>query len=142
VKLALSLLCDDARPNAEGRLDVHGIFNDLYASGFPARQDRMVLVLVLEWDNGEQGRYAFQVDLLGPDERSVLTVSGHTDVDGRRADRPPPRTRLILPMEGVVFPNPGPHRFVLRVRGREMEGPGLHLVRTDDADSVDPRPSR
>lgn len=131
MELLLALVCDDARENAEGKLDIHGVFNDLYAPGFPAKQDRMVLVLVFEWDRRDGGRYTFKVDLLAPDGRPSFTVEGHTDVDARPADRPPARTRLIMPLEQVVFPEEGPYRFKVRVKGQEMDGPSLYLVRSE-----------
>lgn len=131
MELALALVCDDARTNEEGKLDVHGVFNDLYAPGFPAKQDRMVLVVVVEWDQVDHGRFSFKVDLLDPEGRPTLTVDGHTDVDERPPDRPPARTRLVMPLEDVVFPVPGPYRFRLRVKGRTMKGPAVHLVRAE-----------
>ena len=40
-------LCDQAAEDPNGKLDVQGIFHDLLAPGFPAVQERMVLVLVI-----------------------------------------------------------------------------------------------
>ncbi len=128
MNLQLALVCDDARTTSEGKLDVHGIFNDLFAPGFPAKQDRMILVLVLEWDRKDEGRHKFKVDLLDPSGRPTLTVDGHSDVDPRAPDRPPARTRLILPMEEVVFPSPGRYTFRIQVKGTALPGPSLHLV--------------
>lgn len=131
MRLELALVCDQAGENPEGKLDVRGVFNDLYAPGFPAQQDRMVLVLVVEWDRSDQGRYRFRVDLEDPDGKPALTVEGHTDVDRRPADRPPARTRLVMPLEDVVFPAPGRYRFRMRVKGQELEGPSLYLVEAE-----------
>lgn len=127
----LALVCDDARMRPDGKMDVEGVFNDLAATGFPAKQDRMVLVTTIEWDRGEEGRTAFRVDLLGPDGRPSLTVDGHTDIDPRPADRPPPRTRLILPLEGVIFPRPGRYNFEIRVKGKKLRGPSLFLMEAE-----------
>ena len=131
MELALGLVCDEAHVDPEGKLDVRGAFHDLYAPGFPAKQDRMVLVLALEWDAGDHGRYQFTVDLVDPEGRPSLTVRGHSDVDAREEGRPPARTRLVMPLEEVVFPVPGRYRFQVKVKGRELEGPAVHLVRTD-----------
>lgn len=128
MELLLGLVCDDARTTPEGKLDVQGVFNDLFAPGFPARQDRMVLVLAFEWDRDDQGRFQFRVDLTGPDGEPSLTVDGHTDVDRRPPERPPPRTRLVMPLEEVVFPSPGRYRFEVRMKGRTFDGPSLHLI--------------
>jgi len=131
MELLLGLVCDDARATPEGKLDVQGIFNDLYAPGFPAKQDRMVLVLAVEWDREDQGRFQFRVDLKGPEGRPSLTVDGHTEVDRRPPDRPPARTRLVMPLEDVIFPRPGTYRFEVRMKGRTIPGPTLHLVEQD-----------
>ena len=128
MQLQIAVLCDHASTNPEGKLDIHGAFNDLYAPGFPAKQDRMVLVLQVEWDHADQGRYQFRVDFLEPDGNPALSVDGHTDVDTRPLDRPPPRTRLILPLEQVVFPMAGRYRVKIRLKGQELEGPALYLV--------------
>lgn len=136
--LQLALVCDDARMRPDGKMDVVGVFNDLAAPGFPAKQERMVLVTTIEWDRGESGRNKFRVDLLAPDGRPSLTVDGHTDVEARSPDRPPPRTRLILPLEGVVFPQPGRYTFEIRVGGKKLKGPSLFLMEgTEDADGSD-----
>ncbi len=123
-----AFLCDHAAMSPEGKLDVHGAFNDLYAPGFPAKQDHMVLVLQIEWAHADHGRYQFRVDLVDPGGKPVLSVDGHTDVDARPVDRPPPRTRLIMPLEEVVFPVPGRYRIEVRLKGRTFDGPSLHLV--------------
>ncbi|TVR64945.1 MAG: hypothetical protein EA422_05235 [Gemmatimonadales bacterium] len=112
-------------------MDIHGIFNDLIAPGFPAKQERMVLVTTISWDRTDQGRNKFKVDLVGPDGRPSLTVDGHTDVDPRPAHRPPPRTRLVLPLEEVVFPRPGEYRFEIRVKGKRLPGPSLFVMEAE-----------
>jgi hypothetical protein len=126
VELTMALVCDRARATEDGKLDVHGVFNDLFATGFPAKQQRMMLVMGIEWDRSDDGRYKFRVDLEDPTGRPTLTLEGHTDVDKRTPDRPPARTRLIMPLEEVVFPVPGTYRFVLRMKGTQLQGPALH----------------
>lgn len=130
MRLLLAALCDHASTTPEGKLDLHGVFNELYATGFPARQDRVVLVLAIEWDRADEGRFQFRVDLLGPDDKTSLTVNGHTDVAPRAADRPPPRTQLIMPIDTLIFPTAGTYRLTIRVKGQEIEGPPLHLMRS------------
>ena len=126
--LQLALVCDHAKTTDDGKLDVHGIFNELYAPAFPALQNQMVLVLAVEWSRSDSGRYRFRVELIDPDDKPTLSVEGHTDVDSRPEDRPPARTRLILPLEKVVFPKPGTYRFKVQLKGKWHEGPSLHLI--------------
>ena len=131
VKLALALVCDHARLGADGKLDIHGVLHDLYAQDFPARQDSMTLVVVLEWERDDHGRYTFRVDLVGPDGRPSLTVDGHTDVTPSPAGQPPSRTRLVMPLEHVIFPAPGGYGLRVRIKGRTLEGPMLHLIQAE-----------
>ncbi|HSG08101.1 MAG TPA: hypothetical protein VLA36_07080 [Longimicrobiales bacterium] len=133
MQLLLALVCDEAGLNPEGKLDVHGVFNDLYAPGFPAKQDRMVLALVVEWDREDQGRFRFRVDLEDDTGKPTLSVEGYSDVDARPADRPPPRTRLVMPLEEVVFPRPGAYTFRLSMKGQTLQGPSIYLVEASEA---------
>lgn len=128
MELIQALVCDRAVTTKDGKLDVFGVFNDLFAPGFPARQERMTLVMGIEWDRADEGRFSFKVDLLDPTGRPMMTLDGHTDVDRRRPDQPPARTRLIMPLKDVVFVVPGPHRFTVRVKGQELKGPAIHIM--------------
>ena len=93
----------------------------------------MTLVLSLEWGRADSGRYTFRVDLRGPGGQRVLTVEGQSEVTPRPADRPPPRTRLVMPLDDVVFPQPGRYEFRVTAKGRGLKGPVLYLVETDQA---------
>lgn len=128
MRLLTFAVCDHAAATPDGKLDLHGVFHDLYAPAFPARQDRMTLVVAIEWDRDDAGRHQFRVDVRDPEGRPTLTVEGESEVTPRPADRPPPRTRLVMPLEHVVFPVPGRYDFDIRVKGRVMAGPILHLV--------------
>jgi len=126
--LRFSAICEDARATPEGKIDLHGVYHDLAAPGFPARQDRMVLVLVLEWDRSDHGRYLFKADLEDESGRASLTVEGETEVHRPRPDHPPARSQLIMPLDDVVFPRPGLHTFRVTVKGHRLEGPSIYLM--------------
>ncbi|MGW8268497.1 MAG: DUF6941 family protein [Longimicrobiales bacterium] len=130
-------LCDDAEEDPTGKLDVRGIFHDLLAPGFPAVQERMVLVLVIEWGRKDQGRYALKAELVAPGGTVVLTVDGHSEVEARPAVRPPARTRLLMPIERVVFPKPGKYHLRVIVKGERFRGPSLHLMEMEGAAAAD-----
>lgn len=117
--LKLAAVCESARERPDGRLDLSGIFNDLSAPGFPAMQERMTVVFVVEWEPDESGELPLRADMIDEGGRKLLTIQGHTQVDARGADRSPPQTRLIMPLEKVVFPKPGRYRFEL-VAGGDM----------------------
>ena len=125
-----ALFCDGAVSSDDGKLDIHGMFNELYAPDFPARQDSMTLVSVVQWDREDAGDHGFRIDLTHPDGQAVFTVDGHTEVDARPETRPPAKTCLILPMEKVVFPSPGRYRVKTHIKNQTFDGPSLYLMKT------------
>jgi hypothetical protein len=135
VKLLYALLCEDARARADGRLDVDGIFHQLYAPGFPAQQDRLVLAMAVEWGPYETGRIDFKIDLLDPTDSPSLTINGHTDVAPQVRGEAPPVTRLVMPLENIVFPQAGTYEFELQVGEERVRLAPLHLIEDPAAHS-------
>lgn len=112
MNISLATICDEAREREDGKLDLVGVFNELRAPGFPAMQERMTIVLTISWDEGETGPQPIRADLIDEDEQLILTIQGHTEV-------PPaspgiwPHTRIVMPLERVVFPHAGRYWFRL-----------------------------
>jgi hypothetical protein len=133
VHLRFATICEDARATPEGRLDLHGVYHDLSAPGFPAKQEHLVLVLVLEWERQDHGRYKFKADLEDPRGKVSLTVEGETEVHQPAPGSPPSRSQLIMPIEDVVFPIPGQYQFRVKVKGKAFDGPSLFLMEVPGA---------
>ena len=127
---AVFLFCADAGAGPDGKLSIHGIFSELRAPDFPARQDEMVLVGLVEWQRDLAGRIPFTVDLTDPGGLSIFSIEGHTVVEARPETRAPAKTQLILPMKNVMFPVPGHYRVRININGTEMSGPSMHLLRS------------
>ena len=124
------LFCTDAGTGPDGKLSIHGIFNELHAPDFPARQDKMVLVGIVEWQRDLQGRIPFTVDLTDPEGKAIFSIEGHTDVESRPPSKAPAKTHLILPLKDVMFPAPGNYRVRININGSELTGPSMHLIRS------------
>ncbi len=134
--LRFSAVCDHASPTPEGKIDLHGVYHDLAAPGFPAKQDRLVLVLVLEWDRSDHGRYLFKADLEDDDGNISLTVEGETEVRLPGPGQPPSRSQLVMPMDDVVFPHAGQYTFRIKVKGQTLTGPGIYLMEVSEETSA------
>lgn len=133
MKVLYALLCEDAQIRHDGRLDVHGVFHQLYAPGFPAQQDQMVLAVAIEWEPSERGRINFAIDLTDPSRSPALTINGHTDVGEQQPLMGPPQTRLIMPLNDIVFPVEGTYDFELVIDESRQRLTGLHLIQNPDA---------
>lgn len=125
--LKLSALCEAAHERPDGRLDLAGVFNELSAPGFPAMQDRMTVVFLIEWSEDESGRQPLRADLVDATGRKLLTIQGHTEVEARTSDRAPAHTRLIVALEKVVFPAPGRYHFQLLAAGDVVDACSLFV---------------
>jgi hypothetical protein len=134
MELQLALFCDEAQETPDGKLNAQGIFHDLFAPGFPAMQERMVLVLVMDWDRKDEGRYNLKAELIAPDGSVVLTVEGHSDVQKQPPERPPARTRLVMELKKAVFPQAGRYHLRAVVKGKRFRGPSLHLVMMEETE--------
>ena len=135
---AIFLFCADAGAGPDGRLNIHGVYNELYAPDFPARQDRIVLAGIVEWQRDVSGRIPFKMDLADPDGMSVFTIDGHTDVESRPLEKAPAKSQFILPLTNVMFPTPGRYQMRIDFDGVEFYGPCMHLLRTSSAQDHSP----
>jgi hypothetical protein len=114
MNLVLAIACDKAEVGADGKLNVEGIYNELSAPDFPAAHPSITVVLVMEWDIHDTGEQPIRADLIDPQGAMVVTIQGHTDVELAPDNEVPPQTRIVLPLQNVVFPIPG--RYHLRVQ--------------------------
>src|SRR5690606_27161804 len=97
-------------------------------SGFPAMQERMTAVFVIEWNDDEVGSQPLRADLVDARERRILTIEGHTDVSPRSDGRGGPETRLIMGLERVVFPAAGRYDFQLVAAGQLRRACSIYVL--------------
>lgn len=125
-----ALFCDQASVTETGKLDIEGVFNELRAPDFPARQDHLVLAGVVHWDREDTGQQTFRFDLTHPDGHPIYSVDGHAEVNPRPEPEPPAKSYLILALENVIFTEPGCYRVRAQIKNLEFQGPSLFLLRT------------
>jgi hypothetical protein len=137
VKLLYSYVCEFARSRPDGRVDAEGIFHELRAPAFPARQGELVLVASVEWSPRERGTIPFAIDILDPAGRRYLRdgsgelvsiAEGTTEVNDFGPEHGPPHTSFILPIQKLPFDRAGAHQFVLKIAGNQVKLARLHLV--------------
>ena len=110
------------------------MLNELYAPAFPARQERLFLAGIIEWQRADEGKKDFLIHLKDPDGLAIFTIEGHTDVDSRPETRAPAVTQLVLPMEKLVFEAAGEYPVDITIAGRQFNGPKLYLMKSEKAD--------
>lgn len=64
-----TIICDDVRQETGGKLSLMGLFENIYATKFPAIHPR--LAVLTEWSGG-QGEFMIRMRILAPDRKSVI----------------------------------------------------------------------
>jgi len=64
-----TLLCDDVRQEVGGKISLMGLFENIYATQFPAIQTR--LAIINEWSEGV-GEFDVLLRILSPDRKTIL----------------------------------------------------------------------
>ena len=115
MKILLFLVTDYANITREGKLNVMGIFNDIYSHDFPTRHASMHLVAKLGAELGEYGQTRdFTVVLRDEDGNPIFDLSGQFQIpQGERGRKP--EVNIILELKDIVFPKPGIYQFALLV---------------------------
>lgn len=67
--LNFTLLCDDVRQEAGGKISLMGIFENVFASHFPAIHPR--LATVSEWAEGT-GEFEATLRIISPDRKTII----------------------------------------------------------------------
>lgn len=113
----LAVLADAANVSREGKLNIFGIFNRLWAVKFPARHPQAQLVIVFEADAAEaEQKKSVTVSLIDSDGNKILGIEGEFTLPKAKPGQPI-RINHILPLPGIPFPKPGDYVFTIMVNG-------------------------
>ena len=127
--VTLAALADSANISQEGKLNILGEFNQIYASSLPLQHAAMSLVLRLEAGPVEYGQEKqVEIRLVDADGISLLDV-GTAKVSVPNAG-PGKRARLVtvLNIRNTVLESYGDYAFVVLVNGDEKATVPLELV--------------
>ena len=75
------------------------------------------------------GEQPIRADLISPAGEMVVTIQGHTEVEFGPENEVPPQTRMILPLENVVFQTPGRYFFRIQAGSETVEALPLYVSR-------------
>lgn len=127
MNLVLAIACDKAEVAADGKLNVEGIYNEVSAPDFPAAHPSLTVVLVIEWDSHETGEQPIRADLIDPEGAMVITIQGHTDVELAPDNEVPAQTRIVLPLENVIFQRAGRHFLRVQAGAQTVDALPLYV---------------
>ena len=129
MKLDLALIADAATVDGSGKLNILGIFDHISAGEFPARHERMCLVLRFVAPPEEVGEHNVEVVVREPHGQEMARLSGSIDL-GPYVGHEGARIPQILNVDGFVFPQPGVYTIDVEIDGELERQMTLRLTRS------------
>ena len=118
--VALALLADFANQSADGKLNVLGVFDVIYAEKYPAVHPEMKLVIRFRMHPAEIGESKrIQIQLRDDQGRKLMELEGQITVPAPEGHRSGEMISAdsILGINGLQLEAPGTYEFVILVNG-------------------------
>ncbi len=115
MEVSLLLVADYANTTGDEKLNVMGVFTNIFATNFPAVHPQMYLVAQLKAGRAEYGRkFDLGIKLINEDGKEILSLSPKVEVPTPQGVR---RVTLnfVLSMVNIPFEKPGIYEFSLLV---------------------------
>lgn len=121
MKVTLALLADFANKAVDGKLNVLGVFDTIFAEKFPAVHPEMKLVIRFELHPAEMEEpKKVQIQLRDAQGTKIFELSGEMNVQAPPGEGPRGEmlhSDSILSMNGLPIQAPGNYEFVILVNG-------------------------
>ena len=127
MEVDLAVIADAANVSQEGKLNILGVFDTIWAGKFPFRYGTMVFVVRVTASFSEEGSHPMEVRLNDADGVRLFQAEGPLQVSGSVPGRPV-RPHLIMGLSGITFTEPGDYSFEVIVDGRHLRSVPLHVV--------------
>lgn len=111
MNIQVAVLCDAATDD-NGKLNLLGAFDTIYARELPAIHPQCSVALRVTFSSGDEGKHTLRLNFVDADGRSIMP------------DFPPIPVEVTLPDE-VHF---GTRNFIINIQQLKFEEPGLYSV--------------
>jgi len=115
--VTLAVLADYANISQEGKLNIMGVFDAIYAETFPTMHPEMKLVVQYEAGAADgQATHQIEIQLMDADGRKPMVINGQVGVGEVHAGFPV-KANSILNIRNAQFEAPGDFVFNILVDG-------------------------
>jgi len=134
MNILLFLAADYADEGKSGKLNIHGIFNNIHASQFPTKHPMMYLVIKIAAELGEYDTdHDLKILFLDEDGEELAVITGtlrfgHPSKFGRA------EAQLIIQVGNMPFPKPGRYEFRLVMNTHVLSVIPLDVIDTSQPD--------
>lgn len=129
MKTLVFLTADFANLTGDNKLNIMGVFNQIFAQKFPARHPQFHLVIKLGLELGEEPKdRKLTIYLVGEDgnKEKLKLLEEIFDFPERKGGLIPEHT-VILNVRDMVFPQKGTYQFLLHIDDRYLDSSAMHL---------------
>lgn len=117
MNVTLAVLADYANLSQEGKLNIMGVFDAIYAETFPMIHPEMKLVVQYEAGAADvQATHRIEIHLMDADGRKPMVITGQVAI-GDVQPGYPLKTNSILNIRNAQFERPGDFVFNVLVDG-------------------------
>ena len=128
MKVVFALLADYINVTREGKLNILGVFDTLYANAFPTQHPLMQLVIRLEASIVEVGNpINVEVRLIDPDGKRLFSLNGDIVPPAGRAGEPIHMNHVMV-FNNVAFERAGNHAFSILVNREERWSVPISII--------------
>jgi hypothetical protein len=127
MEVDLAVISDAANVSQEGKLNILGIFDTIWAREFPFRHAAMVFVLRVKADFTEEGTHQLEVRLVDADGEQLFKAEGPIQVPSSAPGRPV-KPHVIMGLSGVSFNRAGDYSFELVIDGQHLKSVPLYIM--------------
>jgi hypothetical protein len=133
MKCQLAALCDAGNLSGNGKLNILGEFDTLFAPQVPAVNPCMVFVAKLKIGEPDIGAHTFHLRVVDEDMNLVTFLDGKFEVRSQPVPGIESGFPVILQIGNAAFEDYGTYTFELRVDNQWMCELPLHVRKTSPA---------
>lgn len=129
MRVTHALLADYASKSQDGKLNVMGIFDTIFAQSFPVGHPQMYVVLKFEASPAEAGQpKALEIKLLDQDGKQSMGVNATMQIPSHGIPGRKVAMDALFAIQGLIFERPGDYTFSVLVNGDEKEAVTLSVL--------------
>ena len=114
------VLADYAALGNDGKLQISGIFEVIYAQSLPAMHQKLFLVGNFESKNKDLNEAVVEVDILNESGKSIAELKlPNLNVDLSRSIGKKKTFNILYEINNIKFSEYGLHKFVIRINNEE-----------------------
>jgi hypothetical protein len=129
IQVPLALLADYANVSREGKINILGVFDQIYATSVPALHPQMQLVMTIVADRGEAKKeHKIKIELIDQDNIDVsVKIEGTLKFDPPKTGEEVRINQTIL-LNHVVFNKYGEYSFKIVIDGEVKRSISLKVM--------------